>query len=78
MVSHEETSKNKPLLANVEDNDSLKFDDTEIANILQKQFSSVYREREPDGDIPTFESRTESSITNLHVTEELVRKYENN
>ena len=58
-----------PLLANVEDNDSLKFDDVEKANILQKQFS-----REPDGDIPTFESRTESSLTNLYVTEEMVRK----
>ena len=31
-----------PLLANVGDNDSLNFDDTEKANILQKQFSSVY------------------------------------
>ena len=27
------------LLANVEDNDALKFDDTEKVNILQKQFS---------------------------------------
>ena len=62
-----------PLLANVEDNDSLKFDDTEKANILQKQFSNVYT-REPDGDIPTFESRSESSITNLYVREEMVRK----
>ena len=40
---------------------------------MQKQFSSVYT-REPDGDIPTFESRIESSITNLYVTEEMVRK----
>ena len=43
-----------PLLANVEENDSLKLDDTET-NILQKQFSSVCT-REPDGDISTFES----------------------
>ena len=62
-----------PLLAHVEDNDSLKFDDIEKANILQKQFSGVYT-REPDGDIPTLGSRTESSITNLYVTEEMVRK----
>ena len=40
---------------------------------MQKQFSSVYT-REPDGDIPTFESRTESGITNLYVTGEMVRK----
>ena len=62
-----------PLLANVEDNNSLKFDGAEKANILQKQFSSVYT-REPDGDIPTFESLTESSINNLYVTEEMVRE----
>ena len=37
-----------------------------VTNILQKQFSSVYT-REPDRVIPTFESRTESSITNLYV-----------
>ena len=39
-----------PLLANLEDNDSLN---------LHKQVSNVYT-CEPDSDIPTFESRTES------------------
>ena len=66
-------SRVAPLLANVEENNALKFDDTEKANILQKELSSVYT-REPDGDIPTFESRNESSITNIFVTEKIVRK----
>ena len=39
----------------------------------RNNFLSVYT-REPDGDIPTLESRTESIITKQYVTEEIVRK----
>ena len=62
-----------PLFADVKDNDSLKFDDKEKANILQQQFSSVFN-REPDGDIPRIHSRADSSICDLHVTEDMIKK----
>ena len=42
-------------------------------NILQKQICSVYT-HEPDGDVPNFENRSKSSITDLYVTDEMVRK----
>ena len=57
-----------PLLADMKDKDSLRFSDEEKANILQKQFSSVFT-KEP---IPTITRRTNSVISELHVTEEMV------
>ena len=47
-----------PLLLDVKDKKSLKFDDIEKANILQSQFTSVFV-KEPGGEIPktTIKSR---------------------
>ena len=58
-------------LSNINDTNSLKFDDEEKVNILQNQFSSVFT-HEPEGDIPRIASRTDSSISGLYVTEEMV------
>ena len=60
-----------PLPSNINDKNSLKFDDEEKANILQNQFSSVFT-HEPEGDIPRIANRTDSSISGLYVTEEIV------
>ena len=46
-----------PLLANIKDKDSLRFSDEEKANILQKQFSSVFT-KETEGTKPTITRRT--------------------
>ena len=48
------------------DKTSTKFNDLEKANILQKQFSSVFT-REPEGEIPLVGNRTESSIFHFNV-----------
>ena len=61
-----------PLLENNKDLESTRFDDKEKANILQKQFSSVFT-REPDNDIPKLDKRTDPSITDLFVTEKMVK-----
>ena len=61
-----------PLLADTKDKDSLRFTDEDKANILQKQFSSVFT-KEPEGTIPTITKRTNSVISELRVTEEMVR-----
>ena len=61
-----------PLLEKVQDSGSLKFDDKEKANILQAQFSSVFT-REPPGHVPTMPNRTNSSILNLQITEDMVK-----
>ena len=50
-----------PLLANIKDKDSLRFSDEEKANLLQKQFSSV------------FTRRTNSAMSELHMIEEMDR-----
>ena len=62
-----------PLLENNNDITSTKFDDKEKANILQKQFSSVFT-REPDNDIPEIEKRSNLIIKDLTATEELVKR----
>ena len=62
-----------PLLENNNDITSTKFDDKEKANILQKQFSSVFT-REPDNDIPEIEKRTNLIIKDLTATEEIVKR----
>ena len=61
-----------PLLDDTVPNSSLKFEDEEKANILQAQFSSVFT-REPSGDLPDFEKRTEKSFY-LIITKEMVEK----
>ena len=55
------------------DKTSLKTDDMVKAEILQKQFSSVFT-REPDGNIPPFDKRTNSSVTNPVITSVLIKK----
>ena len=60
-----------PLLSNPKDKESLMFEDEEIANVLQDQFSNVFT-RESDGDVPSLPCRTTFVIDGLHVTEEMV------
>ena len=51
----------------------LKFTDEEKANILQKQFASVFT-HESAGDIPILTSRTNSRITDLEIMVDMVKK----
>ena len=60
-----------PLLEDPKDKDSMKFTDEEKANILQRQFSSVFT-NEPDGDVPTIPQRTNTRIWTVDVTVEMV------
>ena len=62
-----------PLLADTKDKTSMKFQDKEKANILQKQFVSVFTQ-EPNSEVPDFEKRTEAEIPPLSITEEIVHK----
>ena len=61
-----------PLLENIKNPESTTFDDQGKANILQRQFSSVFT-REPDGEIPTLNERTHVTINSINVTQEMVR-----
>ena len=45
-----------PLLSNPDNKDSLKFEDSEKANILQTQCSSVFT-KEPEGSVPRIPRR---------------------
>ena len=60
-----------PLLENPQDKGSMKFSDVDKANILQNQFSSVYV-KEHEDDIPKWNRRTQMSIAELHVTNDMV------
>ena len=60
------------MLENAENKDSLKFDDKAKANILQKQFASVFTQ-EKGGDIPELDKRTNMQISNLVITEDMLR-----
>ncbi|XP_066929012.1 uncharacterized protein [Clytia hemisphaerica] len=51
---------------------SLKHEDQEKANILQRQFCSVFT-KEAVGELPAFEKRTDSSIGDIHISEEMVQ-----
>ena len=62
-----------PLLRNIEDPNSLKFDDKDKAEILQDQFCSVFT-KENGGEIPTMDKRTDKKLASLRVAAELVRK----
>ena len=61
-----------PLLEDRKDPNSLRFEDKEKAEILQRQFCSVFTKE--TGDIPVLEKRTNKSIINLLILEEMVRK----
>ena len=52
---------------------SIKHSDKEKANILQKQFSSVFT-IEPEGQLPRFDIRTTSSIPEVTISAEMVSK----
>ena len=60
-----------PLLKDVKDPDSLKFDDVDKANILQDQFSSVFTV-EDDSRIPSMPTRTNQKVNNLIITESMI------
>ena len=62
-----------PLLENINDKKSIKFDDNEKANILQKQFSSIFTQ-EPEEEMPSLNKRTDICVLNINVTEVMVRK----
>ena len=51
----------------------MKLQDREKTNILKKQFVSVFTE-EPTNELPNFESRTETELPPLRITEEMVYK----
>ena len=51
----------------------MKYDESDKANILLNQFSSVFT-REPKGDIPRIETRTQTKILDLVLTVEMVLK----
>ena len=61
-----------PLLANPNDGDSLKYTDSEKAEILQKQFISAFT-HEPSGDLPPFPERCAQTLS-TRITEEMVMK----
>ena len=61
-----------PLLQNTNDEKSMKFTDEDKANILQDQFSRVFT-KEPEGESPTLEKKTNKTITNISITDRQVR-----
>ena len=62
-----------PLLDDPKNKDSMKFDDTEKASILLKQFSSVFT-KEGDEEVPTIATRTTETTPKLQATVEKVLK----
>ena len=60
-----------PLLEDAEKPSSMKFTDEEKANILQKQFSSVYT-HEPEGEVPRIPTRTTVTVEKILVMETMV------
>ena len=62
-----------PLLENTKDNSSIWYSDIEKANILQRQFASVFT-KEPDGDLPNFRLRTFKEINLPEIDSEIVLK----
>ena len=55
------------------DQDLLKFDDKDKANIHQKQFSSVFT-KEQVGELPSITNKTDNRIQDCAVSVEMVRK----
>ena len=62
-----------PLLENEDDKESIKFYDKEKANILQKHFYSVFT-NEPEGNIPILTRRTDTCISTMHATSDMIKK----
>ena len=63
-----------PLLEDDNNKQSIKFSDIEKANILQKQFCSVFT-NEPAANVPTPSYKTDASISNLHtISGDMVKK----
>ena len=60
-----------PLLSDKNDPESIKYDDTEKSEILQRQFCGVFTQ-EPCGEVPQLSSRTESKLFEICVTEDQV------
>ena len=60
-----------PLLENKEDRNSLVFEDEKKANLLQKQFSSVFT-KEPLDHIPSITTRTAAKIEHVEIKAEKV------
>ena len=60
-----------PLIENIGDETLLKHDDRDKANLLQKQFCSVFT-REPDGELPHFEPRTDKIMEDKEISVEKV------
>ena len=61
-----------PLLENDIDRSSTKFSDSDKGNTLQNQFLRAFT-HEPKSEIPSLGKRTESDISYLHVTAEMVQ-----
>ena len=61
-----------PLLEDKDDPTSLRVDDRDKANILQKQFCSVFTQ-EPDGELPFFAERTKARIEELNITGDMIQ-----
>ena len=62
-----------PLLEDVTNPDTLRFDDKDKANILQEQFSSVFTV-EDDGQLPPLHEKTSIKIKQLSITEAMILK----
>ena len=62
-----------PFLQDEKDETLTIFDDKEKANILQKQFVSVFT-REPNAEMPVFGKKTEENLPNINITEKMIRK----
>ena len=62
-----------PLLEDVKNPDTLRFDDKEKANILQEQFSSVFTV-EDDSQLPPLGEKTSVKIKQLSITEAMILK----
>ena len=62
-----------PLLSNPADKDSLKFEDSEKANVLQAQFSSVFT-KEPEGSVPRIPRRCQPKLLDFIVSDDMIKK----
>ena len=61
-----------PLLQDEKDETSTKFDGKGKANILQKQFVSVFT-KEPYAEVPVLDKKADVNLPNINITEEIVR-----
>ena len=61
-----------PLLQDEKDETSTKFNDKEKADILQKQFVSIFT-KEPNAEVPVLNKKTEVNLANINIREKMVR-----